>query len=82
MDDVCKVAATALDHNGALSAARKVSLGVRFGMGDGWAEKEYESLCLRDESLDLGEINMLGTDLTAKITRTREQRLKSRAAPR
>lgn len=80
MADVCKVAVTALNHHGVLSPVRKISLADVHGMGDAWAKKAYDFVCQRDDSLTVDEMNELGTLLTVKIVKAREQRLRSRLA--
>ncbi|KAI4519306.1 hypothetical protein K525DRAFT_271848 [Schizophyllum commune Loenen D] len=55
MDDICKVASCALDHHGALSDVRKISLGTKHNIGEAWSQASYASICSRFESLTVQE---------------------------
>lgn len=78
MADVCRVAVTALNHHGALSPVRKISLCDVYGIGDDWSREAYRAVCQREGSLTVDEVNELGALLTVKIVQAREQRLESR----
>ncbi|KAI5897553.1 uncharacterized protein SCHCODRAFT_02609648 [Schizophyllum commune H4-8] len=77
MEDICKVASCALDHHGALSDVRKISLCIRHRIGGAWAQASFASICTRNESLTVQEVDELGATLTVQITKVREGRLRS-----
>ena len=60
MRRIAKVACYALDRASALDDVRKVTLGVKHGMGPSWAAAELQRLLLRVEPMTIEETTQIG----------------------
>ena len=72
MEEICRVATYALDHNGGLTDIRKVALCVRHGVDKSWAAEALERICVRPHALTKDEAREIGLDMTAAIASARE----------
>lgn len=76
MDEVCRVAIYALDHNVGLSDIRKISLCVRHDIDKTWTLEAMKNVCLREEPITKEEARDLGVDMTSLIAAARETAFK------
>ena len=72
MEEICRVATYALDHNGGLTDIRKVALCVRHDIDKSWAAEALERICVRQHALTKDEAREIGLDMTAAIASARE----------
>ena len=73
MEEVCRVATFALDHNGGLPDARKISLCVRYGIDKSWATEAIKRVCVRRDPLTKEEGRDVGVDMAIAIAAAREK---------
>ncbi|KAL1665496.1 hypothetical protein GGF50DRAFT_52544 [Schizophyllum commune] len=72
MEEACRVATYALDHNGGLPDIRKVSLCVRHDVDRNWAIEAIKRLCARQSALTREEARDIGLDMSIAIASARE----------
>lgn len=72
MEEACRVATYALDHNGGLPDIRKVSLCVRHDVDRNWAIEAIKRLCARRVALTREEARDIGLDMAIAIASARE----------
>ncbi|KAL1693035.1 hypothetical protein GGG16DRAFT_123562 [Schizophyllum commune] len=72
MEEACRVATYALDHNGGLPDVRKVSLCVRYDVDRNWAIEAIKRLCARRVALTREEARDIGLDMAIAIASARE----------
>ncbi|KAI4519860.1 hypothetical protein K525DRAFT_150942, partial [Schizophyllum commune Loenen D] len=73
MEEVCRVAAFALDHNGGLPDVRKISLCVRYSIDKSWATEAIKRVCVRRDPLTKEEGRDVGVDMAIAIAAAREK---------
>ena len=77
MEEVCRVATYALDHNGGLPDVRKISLCVRHEVDKSWAFEAIKRVCARQEALTEEEACDMGLKMAINIASAREIAYKS-----
>ncbi|KAI5830104.1 hypothetical protein K523DRAFT_363036 [Schizophyllum commune Tattone D] len=77
MEEVCRVATYALDHNGGLPDIRKISLCVRHEVDKSWAFEAIKRVCARQEALTEEEACDMGLKMAINIASAREIAYKS-----
>ncbi|KAL1720949.1 hypothetical protein EV715DRAFT_196197 [Schizophyllum commune] len=77
MEEVCRVATYALDHNDGLPDIRKISLCVRHEVDKSWAFEAIKRVCARQEALTEEEACDMGLKMAINIASAREIAYKS-----
>ena len=77
MEEVCRVATYALDHNGGLPDIRKISLWVRHEVDKSWPFEAIKRVCARQEALTEEEACDMGLKMAINIASAREIAYKS-----
>ncbi|KAL1675761.1 hypothetical protein EV122DRAFT_253688 [Schizophyllum commune] len=77
MEEVCRVATYALDHNGGLPDVRKIALCVRHEVDKSWAFEAIKRVCARQEALTEEEACDMGLKMAINIASAREIAYKS-----
>ncbi|KAL1704465.1 hypothetical protein EV121DRAFT_205728 [Schizophyllum commune] len=77
MEEVCRVATYALDHNGGLPDVRKIALCVRHEVDKSWAFDAIKRVCARQEALTEEEACDMGLKMAINIASAREIAYKS-----
>ncbi|KAL1726846.1 hypothetical protein EV714DRAFT_286902 [Schizophyllum commune] len=77
MEEVCRVATYALDHNGMLPDIRRISLCVRHSIDKAWALDAIRRVCIREQALNKDEAREVGLDMAMLIASAREAAYKA-----